>query len=546
MKIQSSTGGYIQPSMDNSSQIKKAAENSELSFLDFIISYISNPTFTGEFNADTTNNNQLKDFSSTEMEIKSPEFEQLAQKILGLIGETNSPDQIKSLFGKTDVNFTSEISENIESIIKTFYLTEDLGIEHSTIKEVIAEKLKLFSPEEIKLISIKSPQKESNIVIESAKISQTIAELIKLSENYKNTNNSVKQIISITAEQKPTLTNLEKDVQISAKTKAEIPVSEKPIVDKPIINNKSAELENGKEFKVETKPENKITAEQKPTLTNLEKLNHYAINPEMEQNTKNELKQNKNIQTIVNSNVENIIQRSKPNQPETLLTKDNDFSNSSYFKTSGVVESNKSENYNFAQNKSNNSETYLPNQKEVDEKLEVELNKEQIYTKPSGYMDEIKTFNNQVKPTKFATFTNVKFEDIPQYVEKMTKVLKNGETYKATMQLKPENLGSIFVNLSMKDDVLNIVIKANTTQTIDKLDSSTYQLKDALISQGFKSENIILRIENNSSLEQNYTTQYSDERNGKQENNKEWKEFLNIIRNYSKNEDKKQQQEVVV
>ncbi len=161
-------------------------------------------------------------------------------------------------------------------------------------------------------------------------------------------------------------------------------------------------------------------------------------------------------------------------------------------------------------------------------------------------MDEIKTFNNEVKPTKFVSFTNVKLEDVPQYVEKMTKVLKNGETYKATMQLKPENLGSIFVNLTMKDDVLNIVIRANTTQTIEKIDSSTFQLKEALISQGFKSENIILKVENNSPLEQNYTTQYFDEKNGKHDDKKEWREFLNIIKNNSMIEDKKQQQEVVV
>ncbi len=616
MKIQSSKGGYIQPSMDNNSQFKKTGENSEISFFDFIISYISTPTLRDNLNT------ILRSPSESESNLDGTEYQTLAKKLIGLISE-ETPEDLSNLFPLKAENIeASSIAKNIESIVKSFNFTENLGIEHPAIKEVIAEKLKQFSPEEIKSISIKAEEKDVKIPIEKSKITETIKELVKLADAYQKPNNQLKPINSTTFIPLP-------DSPVDKSTVEAIklqPVSESvDIADtikiKPetnlVTNNKINPILS-KDF-IETKVG--INFEDKTNLT--EEQIGKNVNPSKISNTSNgtieksqsdiNLKQEISAKSEKNPIIPNVIADKttiiendavipknvteiSPKQEQigknVNSSKISNTSNGTIEKSQSDInlKSNVSENGKISKDSvetiesSSTSQTILQIEKVKDNisgrlntntekpiqnvSLKDNLNKnnpdsnqdadnfeyhkeqtntkEQIYSKPSGYMDEIKTFNNEVKPTKFVSFTNVKLEDVPQYVEKMTKVLKNGETYKATMQLKPENLGSIFVNLTMKDDVLNIVIRANTTQTIEKIDSSTFQLKEALISQGFKSENIILKVENNSPLEQNYTTQYFDEKNGKHDDKKEWREFLNIIKNNSMIEDKKQQQEVVV
>ncbi len=545
MKIQSSKGGYIQPSMDNNSQFKKTGENSEISFFDFIISYISTPTLRDNLNT------ILRSPSESESNLDGTEYQTLAKKLIGLISE-ETPEDLSNLFPlKAESIEASSIAKNIESIVKSFNFTENLGIEHPAIKEVIAEKLKQFSPEEIKSISIKAEEKDVKIPIEKSKITETIKELVKLADAYQKPNNQLKPINSTTFIPLP-------DSPVDKSTVEAIklqPVSESvDIADtikiKPetnlVTNNKINPILS-KDF-IETKVG--INFEDKTNLT--EEQIGKNVNPSKISNTSNgtieksqsdiNLKSNVSENGKISKDSVETIESSSTSQTILQIEKVKD-------NISGRLNTNTEkpiQNVSLKDNLNKNNPDSNQDADNFEYHKEQTNTKEQIYSKPSGYMDEIKTFDNQVKPTKFVSFTNVKLEDVPQYVEKMTKVLKNGETYKATMQLKPENLGSIFVNLTMKDDVLNIVIRANTTQTIEKIDSSTFQLKEALISQGFKSENIILKVENNSPLEQNYTTQYFDEKNGKHDDKKEWREFLNIIKNNSMIEDKKQQQEVVV
>lgn len=545
MKIQSSKGGYIQPSMDNNSQFKKTGENSEISFFDFIISYISTPTLRDNLNT------ILRSPSESESNLDGTEYQTLAKKLIGLISE-ETPEDLSNLFPLKAENIeASSIAKNIESIVKSFNFTENLGIEHPAIKEVIAEKLKQFSPEEIKSISIKAEEKDVKIPIEKSKITETIKELVKLADAYQKPNNQLKPINSTTFIPLP-------DSPVDKSTVEAIklqPVSESVDISdtikiKPetnlVTNNKINPILS-KDF-IETKVG--INFEDKTNLT--EEQIGKNVNPSKISNTSNgtieksqsdiNLKSNVSENGKISKDSVETIESSSTSQTILQIEKVKD-------NISGRLNTNTEkpiQNVSLKDNLNKNNPDSNQDADNFEYHKEQTNTKEQIYSKPSGYMDEIKTFNNEVKPTKFVSFTNVKLEDVPQYVEKMTKVLKNGETYKATMQLKPENLGSIFVNLTMKDDVLNIVIRANTTQTIEKIDSSTFQLKEALISQGFKSENIILKVENNSPLEQNYTTQYFDEKNGKHDDKKEWREFLNIIKNNSMIEDKKQQQEVVV
>ena len=155
--------------------------------------------------------------------------------------------------------------------------------------------------------------------------------------------------------------------------------------------------------------------------------------------------------------------------------------------------------------------------------------------------------NNFVpKAGNYTIFSSVRPNEIPNYILRMSNSIKESGNYRAIMNLKPENLGSIFVNLSMKDDVLNIIIRTEMQQTLEKIDSSVAQLKEALVSTGFKSENINLRVESNQPNEQNYTNSNKGfDSSNKQKQNQELRDLIQRIHHYEHILSEIKQQEVV-
>lgn len=188
-----------------------------------------------------------------------------------------------------------------------------------------------------------------------------------------------------------------------------------------------------------------------------------------------------------------------------------------------------------------NSQDYLSenSQKQTNSKTEININEEKMISqeiKSKSNVDFLptKTINITQKASNYSLFSSVRPNELPNYIIRMSNSIKSGGNYRAIMSFKPENLGSIFVNVTIKDDVLNIIIKADMNQTLEKIDSSVAQLKEALISNGFKSDNINLRIESNQTNGQNYTHSEKgfDNHQKKQNQKQELRDMIQKIRQY--------------
>lgn len=156
--------------------------------------------------------------------------------------------------------------------------------------------------------------------------------------------------------------------------------------------------------------------------------------------------------------------------------------------------------------------------------------------------------NHTQKVGNFSIFKGIAFNEVPNFIIRMSNSIQSGGNYKAVMNLKPENLGSIFVNLSINNEMVNIVMKIDSLQTFEKIEGSVNQLKEALATNGFKSENINLKVEYNRQDEQNYANQSKYGNNDKQNannNNRDLHEMIRRIRQYEQILLKVKQQEVV-
>lgn len=209
---------------------------------------------------------------------------------------------------------------------------------------------------------------------------------------------------------------------------------------------------------------------------------------------------------------------------------------------------NTNNNSNNSENESNLNNNYLTknNPQQDTDLVEDKLITQELKTKANLDFLPQKITNFSQKASNYSMFSSVRHDEIPNYIVRMSNSIKNGGNYRAIMNLKPENLGSIFVNLTIKDDVLNITIKVEMNQTLEKIDSSAANLKEALVGSGFKSENINLRIESNQTSAQNYASAEKDFDNpNKYKQKQELREMIQRIRQYEHILSLVKQQEVV-
>lgn len=194
-------------------------------------------------------------------------------------------------------------------------------------------------------------------------------------------------------------------------------------------------------------------------------------------------------------------------------------------------------NNNTFHQKNSQSDNKITEDKIIEQEIKAKINTDFLPTKLN---------NVTQKASNYSMFNSVRPDEIPNYIVRMSNSIKNGGNYRAIMNLKPENLGSIFVNLTIKDDVLNIIIKADMNQTLEKIDSSVAQLKEALVGSGFKSDNINLRIESNHTNGQNYANSEKGFDNPNKHNQKqELRDMVQKIRQYEHILSLVKQQEVV-
>jgi len=143
--------------------------------------------------------------------------------------------------------------------------------------------------------------------------------------------------------------------------------------------------------------------------------------------------------------------------------------------------------------------------------------------------------------SKFSFYPNVKMEEVPQALNKMITLSNQNGTSKASISLQPNNLGMIFVNLEIKKDFVNLTLRVEKIETLEKLQETAQSLKEALVSQGFKNENISLKFEYNQTVEQKSALNDGRSFNQKQNNQnftREYSKFLGKMYQYAKSIDK--------
>lgn len=191
----------------------------------------------------------------------------------------------------------------------------------------------------------------------------------------------------------------------------------------------------------------------------------------------------------------------------------------------------------------NNASSFSHKSSEVNEVNTKKTSNEQIknqkeYTNITNNQSlQLPNFFKTGDAPKFSFFPNVKMEDVPNVINKMLVMNTQNGVSKASISLQPNNLGMIFVNLEIKKDFVNITLRAEKIETLEKIQGTAQSLKEALVSQGFKNENINLKFEYNQTAEQKYSLNDQGNFNKKQNNQnftREYSKFLGKMDEFAK------------
>lgn len=127
----------------------------------------------------------------------------------------------------------------------------------------------------------------------------------------------------------------------------------------------------------------------------------------------------------------------------------------------------------------------------------------------------IRTDNITAAPTT-AVPQNVVFNtlDVIQQVSEFTRVMYQGDTTSMEMQLNPENLGKIYVQVTAKEGVVTAHLAVQNEIVKEALENQTIQLRENMNQQGIKVEAVEVTIASHEferNLEQNQQGSAQDE-----------------------------------
>lgn len=127
----------------------------------------------------------------------------------------------------------------------------------------------------------------------------------------------------------------------------------------------------------------------------------------------------------------------------------------------------------------------------------------------------IRTDNITAAPTT-AVPQNVVFNtlDVIRQVSEFTRVMYQGDTTSMEMQLNPENLGKIYVQVTAKEGVVTAHLAVQNEIVKEALDNQTIQLRENMNQQGIKVEAVEVTIASHEferNLEQNQQGSAQDE-----------------------------------
>ena len=130
----------------------------------------------------------------------------------------------------------------------------------------------------------------------------------------------------------------------------------------------------------------------------------------------------------------------------------------------------------------------------------------------------IRTDNITAAPTT-AVPQNVVFNtlDVIRQVSEFTRVMYQGDTTSMEMQLNPENLGKIYVQVTAKEGVVTAHLAVQNEIVKEALENQTIQLRENMNQQGIKVEAVEVTIASHEferNLEQNQQGSAQDEQRG--------------------------------
>jgi len=130
----------------------------------------------------------------------------------------------------------------------------------------------------------------------------------------------------------------------------------------------------------------------------------------------------------------------------------------------------------------------------------------------------------------------VKLEEIADKTLQLAKNIQSNTTQTARLYLNPPTLGTVFVEISMKENMAKIVMKADTREVVKNLENQLITLQEKLNQQGIKTESIKIEIRQ---VENDITDRHAffEGSNARQKDSKANREFLGTLHQLSKDDD---------
>ncbi|MCX6152995.1 MAG: flagellar hook-length control protein FliK [Candidatus Kapabacteria bacterium] len=149
------------------------------------------------------------------------------------------------------------------------------------------------------------------------------------------------------------------------------------------------------------------------------------------------------------------------------------------------------------------------------------VNKEDIKNSQDGKIEKI-IVNNQENTVR------INLNELNNTIRSYASSMTNGTSYQAKIILNPESLGTVFVEMSLKGNVVDINIKAETKEAVMNIRQQINDLKEKLAGNGLQSDKIEVELKDSWQDESNS----KNRRNGlSQDDEKARKDFVKSFQN---------------
>lgn len=350
--------------------------------------------------------------------------------------------------------------------------------------------------------------------------------------------NNIKLVSTIDSEPISKSANLENKIKLVSNEDSET-ISKNA---KSIVSKLDPEIYNGKMPRIETANNQANAADMRKILSSLQKYT------------------DKDIKSVIDNLSSVVIKKEEP-KIETLnnmplpLQADKDLLISTFTRelnfNSKIAQTKKEFIPVENKNSDNKQNTDTPEQKLVpeDSKLVKEAKivdsirkiEELIYGTPITKQIEIPAATTESITTKETPplTLNQKFNlsEISNVTNNLVSKLSENGNYTAILHLKPESLGSVMIEITLKNNMLNLSFKADSAEAARAIESQLANLSDKLSSNGIHTQSVEVSFGNDKDLTRNYSEQHQrtakEDRETKEELLKSYRMLQNMTTEYT-------------